>query len=242
MIEFVTDLKNHLPESSYIFLKKLIELSSQRITTNQIMIDVGANEGIVTDMMVACADQVIAIDAHPDWLNHFKFVDHPIVTAHNVACYSKNTQKKFIAESQLTELGFIGLSPLPGHLNIKNLRQFTVNCVTLDSLIQIKNNSRISFIKIDAESADFEIILGAEQLISIHRPWMFFEFSGQIFEKAHGHTRHDFFDFFTKHNYTLRSAGLGKNEEEIRNSWDIYSEELRDLIAVPTEDIHVLYT
>ena len=240
MIQFVTDLDNYAKES-FVFLQKLIKLSSERFGTNQSMIDVGANRGDTTKMMVDYADQIIAIDAHPDWLNHFELLNHPSITTYNVACYSKNIQKKFIAKNQLNGHGYIGLSPVAERLDIKNLQQFMVDCFTLDTLIQVKKDSCISFIKIDAESSDFEIILGAEQLIVDHRPWIYFEFSGQIFEKAHGHTRREFFDFFTKHNYTLRSVGLGMNEEEILKCWDFRTVGLADLIAIPTECVNILY-
>jgi FkbM family methyltransferase len=240
MIQFVTDLDNYA-EESFEFLQKLIKLSSEQVVMNQTMIDVGANRGDTTKMMIGHADQVIAIDAHPDWLNHFELLDHPSIITHNVACYSKNVQKKFIAKNQLNGHGFIGLSPVAERLDIKNLQKFVVDCVTLDALIQVKKDNCISFIKIDAESSDFEIILGAEQLIAEHRPWMYFEFSGQIFEKAHGHTRRDFFDFFTRHNYTLRSVGLGLTEEEILKRWDSRTVGLADLIAIPTECVNVLY-
>ncbi len=59
---------------------------------------------------------------------------------------------------------------LPGNI-VSNLsvNQFKVESVTLDEYVE-KNNLKPDFIKIDAESAEYEIIRGMEKTIEKYRP------------------------------------------------------------------------
>lgn len=240
-INFISDIDNY--ESHFdSFISELIAwIYSEIHTTNQnhMMIDVGANTGTITKILLDYVDKstglVIAIDAHPNWLEEFQYVDHPMVQKYNIGCYSKKCTKSFIDQDELTGLGFIGMSPVKETLDPKKLKSFQINCDILDNLV--KTDKHISFIKIDAESSDFEIILGGEQLIRKHRPCIIFEFSGQIFERVHAHSRDDFFKFFKDINYSLFSVGLGRSESQILQNWDQYTLEFKDILAVPSEYI-----
>lgn len=240
-INFITDIDNYESHFENFVIELIAWMYSEVHTTNHnhAMIDIGANIGIVTKILLDYIDKhsglVIAIDAHPNWLDKFQYVSHPLVQKYNIGCYSKKCTKSFIGQEELTGDGFIGMSPVKERLDLKKLKSFKINCDSLDNLIE--TDKHISFIKIDAESADFEVILGGEQLIRKHRPCIIFEFSGQIFEKAHAHTRDDFFKFFKDINYSLFSVGLGKSESQILENWDQYTLGFKDMLGVPTEYI-----
>jgi len=238
-IKFISDINNY--DSNFInFVDDLLSCLYSTVYTsnkNHAMIDVGANNGDVTKILLAHVNQlsgeIIAIDAHPNWAHQFPYNNNPLVITHNIGCYSTKCVKKFIAETKLTGRGFIGLSPDKHQLNIEKLIQFTIECDTLDNIID--TNKKISFIKIDAESCDFEIMLGARNIIITHRPFILFEFSGQIFEKAHAHDRKDFFRFFKDIDYNLYSIGLGMSLDQISNLWDKFTPEFSDILAIPQE-------
>lgn len=209
---------------------------------NHVMIDVGANRGAITKVLLKHIDaetgRIVAIDAHPRWLEKFEFADHPQVEKHNVGCYSYACEKKFVAEDQLTGSGYFGLCPDKTYLKLDQLKSFTVKCETLDNLVN--NNDKISFIKIDAESSDFEILLGSKNILAKHRPFIVFEFTGQILERAHGHSRQDFFDFFQTHQYNLYSVGQGRTQDYLARTWDTFTRETQDILAVPVEYDHLV--
>lgn len=240
---FISDVSNY--ENYFkIFVDEFVTwvCSEVRSSQNTVMLDVGANRGAITKILLDHIDKktgiVIAIDAHPNWLTYFPYKDDPAVQTINIGCYSTKCVRRFIDEEQLTGSGFTGLSPVKAALDFKKLKSFDIEFDTLDNLITV--DKTISFIKIDAESSDFEIILGARQLIQKHRPCILFEFSGQIFEKAHAHDRKDFFQFFKEINYNLFSVGLGESEEQIAMQWDTYSQGLKDIVAIPNEYINLI--
>lgn len=243
-IDFITDLER-LIEPTYtsefeIFVDNLLQVLYQQVhATNQdhVMIDVGANTGTITAILLRhinpVSGKIVAIDAHPRWLEQFEFFDHPLVETHNVGCYSHACKKKFVAEEQLTGSGYIGLCPDKTYLDVSKLQSSVIQCDTLDNLVCSDN--KISFIKIDAESCDFEILLGSKCILTKHRPFVVFEFSGQILERAHGRNRQDFFDFFDAQQYSLYSIGLGKTQEYLADTWDTYTVLSQDILAVPAE-------
>jgi FkbM family methyltransferase len=243
-INFISNIDNYESDFEFFLDDFMLWLYSEVHTTNKnhAMIDIGANQGSVTKILLNHSDEhtgsVIAIDAHPNWKNKFHYVGNQLVQMHNIGLYSKKCMKTFIAEEELTGSGFIGTSPTKSKLNIPKLKSFSIECDTLDNIIV--TDKKISFIKIDAESCDFEIMLGAEQIIKKHRPFLLFEFSGQIFEKIHASSRHDFFKFFKEINYNLFSIGSGMTEEQILKNWDKYTPECRDILAVPSEYNHLV--
>lgn len=248
-LKFIDDIS--LYDTIFLkFVDNLIGLLYSEIykdNNNYIMVDVGANKGIVSDIMLKHTSnngKVIAIDAHPNWREIFLFNSHPNVISYNVGCYSSETKKIFIDTENCSGLGFIGLSPKYKEFlqrDTKSIKKVKIQCNTLDNILShhIKEK-KISFIKIDAESADFEVILGAANTIKQNRPFILFEFSGQILEKAHSHDRNDFFNFFKLNNYSLHSIIGGHSVKFIENHWDTYTPELHDILAIPTEFDHIV--
>lgn len=248
-INFITDT-NDLINPTYkskfeIFVDNVLQVMYQNVYDNKhdhVMVDVGANVGDITKILLQHIDpdngRVIAIDAHPRWLEKFAFANHPRVEKHNLACYSYACEKKFVAEDQLTGSGYIGLSPNKTYLNVDKLTSSMIKCDTLDNIIT--TNNKISFIKIDAESADFEVLLGSKNILTKNRPFVVFEFSGQILERAHGRSRKDFFDFFKTHQYNLYSVGQGFSQDYLAQSWDNFNLETQDILAVPQEYDHLM--
>jgi FkbM family methyltransferase len=248
-INFITKPED-LIEPTYtsnfeIFVDNLLQLMYQQVydtNQNHVMIDVGANVGSITAILLRHIDlatgRIIAIDAHPQWLDQFAFCNHPQVEKHNIGCYSSACEKKFVAEDQLTGTGYIGLPADKTYLNVSQLKSQLIQCETLDNLIT--TNDKISFIKIDAESADFEILLGSKNILIKNRPFVVFEFTGQILERAHGRSRKDFFEFFQTHQYNLYSVGQGKTQDYLAQVWDTFSFECQDILAVPAEYDHLV--
>lgn len=243
-IRFINDISEYL-ETFPSFVENLLKLLYTEIYSsnqNHILVDVGANKGVITEILLKYIDcssgKVISIDAHPKWHELFMFNNHPDVVTYNIGCYSKSIEKSFIDTELCSGHGFIGISPKMKELlelDAKLVRKSRIYCDTLDNILQPYTDKKLSFLKIDAESCDFEIMIGAENTITKDRPFILFEFSGQIFEKAHGHDRYDFFNFFDRHNYSLYSIINGHPKNFILNNWDKYTPELHDILTVPNE-------
>jgi len=240
MIKFLDTLYN----DQKIFINFIDTLLSTIYTeiytssTNHVFIDIGANVGEVTDVMLKYVDNngcIVAIDVHPNWLIDFKLKSNDLVKTYNIGCYSNKSTLKFICENKLNGFGFIKLSPKKQDIDFSKVNMSEVECDTLDNILQLYNNQQVTFIKIDTETCDFEVILGASNIIKQHRPFIVFEFSGTYMEIGHPHDRDDFFKFFEENNYILRSVCFGKTEKDMLIHWDNFSPELSDIIAIPIE-------
>ncbi len=85
---------------------------------------------------------------------------------------------------------------LEGKTEILSLRT-----LTLDQILGTRRD--VSFIKIDAEGADFNVIRGAAALMKASHPAIAFEFGHQRAANQFGFTQDMFFGFFKSQNYDL---------------------------------------
>lgn len=250
-MKFVSNYKNYQSEFT-TFINDVItsiKLLNHDKENRTIFVDIGANIGEITKLMLDAIntdtnDLVVAVDAHPNWITSFPFKDHKNIVCYNTACYSDVITKKFICIEQLTGWGFIGLPAKDSTVefikhNKKNVTVRMVECNTLDNMLG-NIDSNIGFIKIDAETADFPILKGSKQIITNHRPVIVFEFNGVIGSRAHNYSIDEFFDFFNKNGYHLKTVIKGHNEEYIKQHFNVYDEDLHDLIAIPSEYINIL--
>jgi FkbM family methyltransferase len=147
-----------------------------------IVVDVGAHMGkytIIASKQVGANGKVIAIEAHPgnyEMLNHnIKLNGLTNVIPLNYAVYSKETKIKLFLpdeESGYTmhhSVMFNYLSskyPLQGKDNEKFIE---VNANTLDNLLQKNGIPQVNWIKIDVEGAEFEVLKGSANVLSISK-------------------------------------------------------------------------
>jgi FkbM family methyltransferase len=147
-----------------------------------IVVDVGAHMGkytIIASKRVGANGKVIAIEAHPgnyEMLNrNIKLNGLTNVTTLNYAVYSKESKIKLFLpdeESGYTmhhSVMFNYLSskyPLQGKDNEKFIE---VNANTLDNLLQKNGIPHVNWIKIDVEGAEFEVLKGSADILSISK-------------------------------------------------------------------------
>jgi FkbM family methyltransferase len=147
-----------------------------------IVVDVGAHMGkytIIASKRVGANGKVIAIEAHPgnyEMLNrNIKLNGLTNVTTLNYAVYSKESKIKLFLpdeESGYTmhhSVMFNYLSskyPLQGKDNEKFIE---VNANTLDNLLQKNGILQVNWIKIDVEGAEFEVLKGSANILSISK-------------------------------------------------------------------------
>jgi FkbM family methyltransferase len=229
--EFCRHVKNIYPESA-------------------IWIDVGTSKGGTVEIQSTTnADgQVVGFEPDPTVfaICHQRHQDKTNVTLYNRACYSSDRIQKYYTSQEEAQFGygFIGMPPEHaadasavignGTVDVKTMKPTLVTPAVLDQVLHDRNLP-VRLIKVDAESSDFDVLLGAEDILTHDRPVVVFEFCGSIMTRAHGHTIKDFFDYFDKLNYKLFTAIEGQGRQFIFDNWNRRTAQLKDIVAVPVE-------
>jgi FkbM family methyltransferase len=135
-------------------------------------IDVGVNEGIYSRWMSKFARNVEGFECNPFLRNRLgKFLPHN-VRLHQCALSSVNGTAVLRFDPQNTGIGTIEtLNKLDNNEGIRSIRQIVVDVRRLDDFTIEKT----SFIKIDVEGHEMEVLAGAAQLLSRDRPALLVE-------------------------------------------------------------------
>jgi len=77
---------------------------------------------------------------------------------------------------------------------------------TLDNIIyecNINNSLNISFIKIDVEGGEFDVLLGSEKILLNHKPVVIFEDGMLSNADLYGYNKEEYFQYFERLGYIL---------------------------------------
>jgi FkbM family methyltransferase len=138
-----------------------------------IVIDIGAHIGlytIVSSKRVGTNGKVVAIEADPgnfEMLNrNIKLNQLTNVIPLNYAAYSKETKLKLYLPSG--ESGFTKYNTIMTNWVNTEDKFVEVNANTLDYLLQLNQirEEQVNWIKIDVEGAEFEVLKGAQNVLS----------------------------------------------------------------------------
>jgi|SRR3989344_3355771 len=88
----------------------------------------------------------------------------------------------------------------------KSDKKTTIGVVKLDDFL--KNEKNIKLIKIDTEGADFEVLMGARQIIKKWRPVLIFEISGNHSQEK---IKNKIYDFLKKEGYIIRKINYSNS-------------------------------
>ena len=159
-------------------------------------VDVGAHHGNHTIFFdkFCNSEKVISIEGNPFNFNYLK----ENTTLNNCNCLLYNdiiSDKQGETLTMGYSLGNTGMSHVIFDINKqnKNLRKITNTTNTLDNIL--KNEEKISLIKLDIENYEYFTLLGGENIISKHHPVIVIEL----------HKRNPYYneivDFLKKYNY-----------------------------------------
>ncbi len=151
-------------------------------TTGIGFIDVGANICSWTKWLAPNYQFVHAIEPFAEAIRAAGVLP-PNVMMHNCGAWSKETQihfgiynpSKLLFAQEGIESYFadIGTNP-PADAN-----SLVLPCHTLDSMIPEDEQSQISFIKIDVEGSELQVLLGAQEIVNRSLPLMIVEIHSQ---------------------------------------------------------------
>ena len=150
---------------------RILEELSQQISTlpDQIWLDIGANIGAysfyISKFISNLGGKCIGFEPREDtWLRLVKNVQAPNFKSERYACSSTNGNAE------------IYLPPSHGQSSLVKMPEFEgvktekVETITLDSYCKANTLKNITFIKIDVEGYEFEVLDGAKLTITNHRP------------------------------------------------------------------------
>jgi FkbM family methyltransferase len=228
-------------------------ISSIVVQKGDCVIDVGANHGIHTiplSNIVGENGLVIACEAVPEniadiWLklngdDLLSGIRCPIQTG-NVKFYQAAVTKQEVMENKKETCfhyihgadGYSGIKKRPDIKDEYEDMLITVPALTLDWIIEDNDleGRNLSFIKIDVEGGDFDVLLGARNILKKYRPIIVFENGRQFSANLYNYTKEDFFEYFTSLEYDLFqftgnkfSRGEWEKEDVFWESWCIHAQ------------------
>jgi FkbM family methyltransferase len=193
----------HLAGDAENELRFLEEIGPNRGTA----IDVGANEGFYTYRMAQLYDKVFSFEANGDLTCNLTAYNSKRVVVCPVGLSSrKATERLYIPVVRGRALtGWASLHP--GNCpDAARLLERSVEVVPLDDL----NIEQVTFVKIDVEGHEFDVLQGAEQTVARWRPHVLVEVKPQNEERV--------FAFFAKLGYRhVRLSELAAAAESTEN-------------------------
>jgi FkbM family methyltransferase len=155
-----------------------MELWRTQIRPDMTVIDVGANVGVYTfsaAQRVGETGKVIAIEPFKACVNCLQETSRinqlPWVKIYEAAAsdYCGSAKLSLHNASELNEV-ISDNSPSSDSANT-----VTIQCLTLDSLIETENLTRVDWLKIDAEGHEIQVLQGAERLLTEFKPNIIYE-------------------------------------------------------------------
>ncbi|MCL1992409.1 MAG: FkbM family methyltransferase [Spirochaetes bacterium] len=198
------------------------------VRENDKVIDVGANHGLHTEHLAKLVSKngcVYAFEAVPQLAVQLreKFAD-TFVKIINKAVTCKENSNKDISFHYVKELdGYSGIKRREVVKNEWEVEIITVQTTTLDDSIGV--NEKISFIKIDTEGGDFDVLKGARRILTESKPLVVFEFGGSHAAEAYGYTNEEFFLFFEEIGYSLYqyTGGIYGGHNVPETFWELWA-------------------
>jgi FkbM family methyltransferase len=144
------------------------------------VVDIGAHMGrytITSSKSVGTSGKIMAVEAHP---YNFRILQHNVrlnklknVIALNSAAYSDKARLKLYLPDE--DLGYtMHHSLMTSYLASKyskeiERRYIEVEADTLDNLLKVRGINEVNWIKIDVEGAEYEVLKGAKETLSINK-------------------------------------------------------------------------
>ena len=146
--------------------KNYFKTYQQYIHHSDLVFDVGAHHGVMTEFFLKCGAKVIAIEPEPDALAilHKKFDGNPNVTIIPFGVASKPGELKLhVPINQKTASSFSSQWHQRSHLSKFDIVTKDIEVITLDILIE--KYGIPSFTKIDVEGFELEVLNGCNSIL-----------------------------------------------------------------------------
>ena len=160
------------------FLECLKKIIFNKIDTKKsICLDIGSNIGNHTLYFAQFFEKVFSFEPHPEIFELLKF---NIRKSNNIEIFqfglSNQNAEKIILTEQDTSYGSSLLKDIKKTNSLQNSNKFNVNVETFDYFSKnINLNKNISFIKLDVEDHELEVLQGMQKTLEQNSPTICFE-------------------------------------------------------------------
>lgn len=183
----------------------LISLLERLLKPNSVMIDVGANVGVISLFAgKLCKNgKVYAFEPQKDLYAHLQtnsIENHvPNVVAYQLAVDDKGGKLFLHREGNvgLFDYGGAMLSSSPDEESEE------VSCISLDSWVTAHSIDRLDFIKVDVEGMELSVLQGATSSILKYQPILLVEFYPDKLKKTRKNGAYSLFQFVRSMNYKV---------------------------------------
>ena len=164
-----------------------LELLATLLRRGGTAVDVGANQGIYAYALSGIAASVHAFEAHPDYAAFARSTLGSRATVHTIALSNAKGRASFFVPfaDDGTELHFAG-NLKNTHAQFANQKVIETEVETLDSF----GLTDVTFIKIDVEGSELEVLEGAQVTIARDRPVLLLELLSGTYADPLAITRH----------------------------------------------------
>lgn len=203
-----------------------LDILATLIQPNTVVYDVGSNIGYHATAFSHMCDQVYCFEAHPQHYEVLKFNlrQDPHCRAFNLALGDR--------EGIIHVDGFdVNKTANYGTVSVGNESPITVKMTSIDTLVESGLITPPDFIKIDVEGYEPQVLLGAKNTVSRHRPGLYIE--AQVAENTEA-----IYNFLAQFDYrtcwvTVRNFNadnFNRNHENVFGNSAIFS-----ILALPSE-------
>lgn len=188
-----------IPLSKNEYYDRLTEkIIKQVCKPDSVCVDVGANNGKILSMFIRHSSAV-----------HYAF--EPIENLYYLLVRKYGSAARIYKlalsdKKSVSDFAFIADDPAYSSLNVRNDQHFKkietikVNTDTLDQVIP--KNIKVHIIKLDVEGGEYNVLLGAQNIIKRCKPYILFEF-GKGGAEAFGITSDKMFSLLTNFGYDV---------------------------------------
>lgn len=196
---------------------------------DSVVLDIGAYQGdFILPLLSQKPDRVLLFEANPENYEFLKskFKDLRKTEIIPFAVSDKEGSVKFYCDQDKSTGSVLPYQFRPN--NAPEVKEYNVKTIRLDNYLREHGISKhISLIKIDTQGNDLNVLIGAEETIKSHRPWMLVELNFVSFYKNQD-SYNEICSWLRKQNYAL--AGIF-NLHYSTDGWMAYA----DGVFVPQE-------
>jgi FkbM family methyltransferase len=210
-------VKVYFPKDSLIFQMACdqgiyeshnLRLIIQNVSPNSVYFDVGANIGLmsVPILLAHPSCTVLSVEISPNSLPFLQRTIRESQFTDRWLCIDKafsdkaDTSDFYLSSSKLGAFDSLRASKIA-----QSNHKVSITTTTLDLEWQKRESPQVSFIKIDVEGAEFEVLQGASHCISVCRPYILVEWNAEWL-KRFDCPPEKIFDFCNSFEYKVLNA------------------------------------
>ena len=222
------------------WLKKLFaKIKSINPVANNLMLDVGAYQGLIIDLAHNQFKSVVGFEPHPASYNKLKekYQNKDNVQVLQLVVDQTNlSEVNFTISQSHPESSYLHASPIPldDYRHTGDHQVIKLPSISIDAFMK-ERTDQVVFIKIDCEGHDFFVLQGCKNTLLTHRPLVLFEFGGKTNGENYGYSAREWYQFFKDNSYTLISPIGAHDERFICSHYAQHNHDLVDILAIPSE-------